>query len=64
MEKAETAQKEVQVANQLANEARKIMEGHVGELKQREENLNKELAELESNRTQLAEAVDENARSR
>lgn len=64
MEKAEMAQKEVMAANQVANEAKKIMEGNVGELKQREENLRKELAELETNRQQLAEVVDETARTR
>ena len=64
MEKAEVAQKEVQAANQVANEAKKLLEGQVGNLKSREENLTKELAELEASRQQLAEVVDESARGR
>lgn len=64
MEKAEAAQKEVQAANQVANDARKLADGQITELKQREENLKKELGELEANRLQLAEAVDEGVRSR
>ncbi|HZV33343.1 MAG TPA: C4-type zinc ribbon domain-containing protein [Verrucomicrobiae bacterium] len=64
MEKAELAQKEVQAANQVANEAKKLLDGQVADLKKREENLKKELGELEANRQQLAEAVDEGARSR
>lgn len=64
MEKAELAQKDVQAATQVANEARKVMEGQITDLKAREENLKKELAALEANRQQLAEAVDESVRSR
>jgi predicted nucleic acid-binding Zn-ribbon protein len=64
MEKAEVAQKEVQAANQSANEAKKMVEAQIGDLKKREENLTRELGELESNRQQLAEAVDESARAR
>lgn len=64
MEKAEVAQKEVQAANVSANDAKKLVEGQIGELKKRDENLKKELGELEANRQQLAEAVDETARGR
>ncbi len=64
MEKAEVAQKEVAAANQTANEARKGVDGQIANLAEREENLKKELAELESNREQLLTAVDESARSR
>lgn len=64
MEKAEGAQKEVGVANQAFQEAKKLMEGQVSDLTAREQNLKKELAELESNRQQLLSAVDESARSR
>ena len=64
MEKAEGAQKEVAVANQAAQEAKKLMDGQVADLNAREQNLKKELAELESNREQLLQAVDEVARSR
>jgi len=64
MEKAEAAQKEVVAATQGANEARKLMDGQVANLVAREENLQKELAGLEANREQLAQAVDEIGRSR
>ena len=64
MEKAEIAQKEVTVANQAANEARKGVDSQMADLAKREENLNRELAELESNREQLLAAVDESTRSR
>jgi hypothetical protein len=64
MEKAELAQKDVMAATQGANEAKKLMDGQVALLVAREENLKKELAELEANREQLAQAVDESARSR
>ena len=58
------AQKEVQAANQLANEAKKVMDSQIGDLKKREENLKKELTELEANRAQLADGVEESARVR
>jgi uncharacterized protein len=64
MEQAEVAQKEIGVATQAANEARKLVEGQITNLGQREENLKKELAELQSNREQLASVVDESTRSR
>jgi len=64
MEKAEAAQKEVTAANQSANEARKVVDGQVASLLAREQNLTKELTELESSREQIAQAVDEAARLR
>ena len=64
MEQAEAAQKEVAVATQLANEAKKHVDAQIAELNGREENLKKELGELSANREELAAAVDENARSR
>jgi uncharacterized protein len=64
MEKAEAAQKEVVTATQSANDARKLVEGQIANLGVRENNLKKELAELESNRQELLSAVDESARSR
>jgi len=64
MEKAELAQKEVVAANQVANEARKGVDAQIADLAKLEENLKKELAELESNREVLLMAVDEAARSR
>jgi predicted nucleic acid-binding Zn-ribbon protein len=64
MEKAELAQKDVQAATQASNEAKKMVDGQVAALGEREQNLNKELAELVSNREQLLLAVDDVARSR
>jgi predicted nucleic acid-binding Zn-ribbon protein len=64
MEQTEAAQKNLAKANQLLTEAKKLMDEQVAELGKREENLKKELAQLESNRQELAAAVDEAARSR
>ncbi len=64
MEKAEVAQKDVVAATQAAGEARKLVEGQIADLATREKNLKQELADLEANRSQLSEAVDETARSR
>ncbi len=64
MEKAEAAQKDVVAATQGANEAKKLADGQVANLLAREENLKKELAELEANREQISQAVDEAGRSR
>jgi predicted nucleic acid-binding Zn-ribbon protein len=64
MEKAEMAQKEVATATHAAGDARKLAEGQIAQLGQREQNLRKELGELEANRTALADAVDESARGR
>ena len=64
MEQGEAAQKEVIRATQAANEARKLSEDQIAQLGVREENLKKELAELETNRGELAAAVDSGARAR
>jgi len=64
MEEAETAQKEVLRATQASNDAKKLVDDQIGQLGAREQNLKKELAELEANREELASAVDEGARSR
>jgi predicted nucleic acid-binding Zn-ribbon protein len=64
MEQGEAAQKEVIRGTQAANEARKIADEQVAQLGVREENLKKELAELETNREELASAVDGGARGR
>ncbi|HTY87831.1 MAG TPA: C4-type zinc ribbon domain-containing protein [Candidatus Acidoferrum sp.] len=64
MEQAEAAQKE---SNRLAREAddmKKLAEGQIAQLNQREENLNRELAELQRGRAELATAVDEVVRAR
>jgi predicted nucleic acid-binding Zn-ribbon protein len=64
MEQAEATQKELLLATQALSEARKLVDGQVAQLDAREQNLNKELAELEANREQLASAVDVSARDR
>jgi len=64
MEQGETAQKNVVRATQLAAEAKKLMDDQLGQLASREENLKKELAQLTSNREEIASAVDESARAR
>jgi predicted nucleic acid-binding Zn-ribbon protein len=64
MEQAETAQKEVARATQEAAAAKKLVDEQVTQLSQREENLKKELVELQGSRAELASAVDETARSR
>jgi hypothetical protein len=64
MEQGEAAQKEVARATQEAGEAKKLMDSQVAELDQREANLKKELAELQTGRTELAAAVEETARAR
>src|SRR5437899_11714530 len=64
MEQGETGQREVARATQAANDARKLVEEQVGQLGEREENLKRELAELEANREELASAVGEEGRAR
>ena len=64
MEQAEAAQKEVARATQEAAAAKKLVDEQVAQLNQREENLKKELVELQSGRAELASAVDETARNR
>ncbi len=64
MEQAEAAQKEVVRSTQAANDARKLAEDQEARLGEREQNLRKELTELEANREALAAAVDNGARGR
>src|SRR5208282_2814712 len=59
MEQAEAAQKEVVRATLEANAAKKMVDDQITQLDQREENLKKELAELQRGRAELATAVDE-----
>src|SRR5580658_1259779 len=59
MEQAEVAQKEVARATAEAAAAKKLVDDQVGQLNQREENLKKELTELQGGRAALAGAVDE-----
>jgi len=59
MEKAEQAAKQVEAANKVLKEAQAIVDNEVNQLNGSEKNLQKELAELESNRGELAAAVGE-----
>jgi predicted nucleic acid-binding Zn-ribbon protein len=64
MEQAEAAQKEVARATVDMNEAKKLADGQIAQLDQREENLQQELAGLQSGRAEIAAAVDEAGRAR
>jgi predicted nucleic acid-binding Zn-ribbon protein len=64
MEHAEAAQKEVARTTAEAAAAKKLVDDQVTQLNQREENLKKELGELQSGRTGLANAVDDSTRNR
>jgi hypothetical protein len=64
MEQAEAAQKAVLRATQAVKDARTLVDEQVALLDGREQNLLKELAQLEANREELASAVDDSARNR
>lgn len=64
MEQAETAAKAVTAAQQVLKEAQAVVDAEVGQLDDREKNLQKELGELQANRGELAAAVDESALNR
>jgi predicted nucleic acid-binding Zn-ribbon protein len=64
MEQGEALQKEVARATQEALEAKRLVDGQVVQLDQREANLKKELAEFQQSREALAVAVEEAARAR
>jgi len=64
MEQAEAAQKEVARSTHASAEARKLMDDQLSQLGSREQNLKKELAELSTNREELAAAVDATSRGR
>jgi predicted nucleic acid-binding Zn-ribbon protein len=64
MEQAEQVQKEASRLAREADEIKKTAEGQIAQLGQREENLKKELAELQRGRAELAAAVDESVLNR
>jgi predicted nucleic acid-binding Zn-ribbon protein len=64
MERAEAVQKEVMEAQKAAAEAKKLVDGKIADLDAREKNLRAELTRLESNRSELAAAVEEEAREK
>src|SRR4029077_14288399 len=64
MEQAEQAQKEVARLTKEAVTAKKLSDEQTLQLGAREQNLKKELAELQSNREELASAVNASVRAR
>jgi predicted nucleic acid-binding Zn-ribbon protein len=64
MEQAETTQKEILTATRAESETGKLVDDQITQLTTREQNLKKELAELEANREALAAAVDDGTRAR
>lgn len=64
MEQAEAAQKEVASATQVVNELKKQVESMLSELAIREKNLESQLADLETNYTDITAAVEEGVLSR
>jgi uncharacterized protein len=64
MEQGETAAKELAKAKAAAAEAKKEIEAQIAALNEREAVIKKQLAELESNRGELASVVDESSLSR
>jgi predicted nucleic acid-binding Zn-ribbon protein len=64
MEQAEVAQKEVVRATAEAAAAKKLVDDQIGVINDREINLKKELAELQTGRAELAAVVDEPTRNR
>lgn len=64
MEQAEVVQKDVARATAEAAAAKKLVDDQIGQLNNREENLKKELAELQAGRAALAGAVDDSTRNR
>lgn len=64
MERAEQAQKDVAAWTKTFDAAKKLADDQIAQLGIREQNLQKELAELKSNREELAAAVDVGVRGR
>jgi predicted nucleic acid-binding Zn-ribbon protein len=64
MEQAEQVQKDSSRLARETDEIKKIAEGQIAQLSQREENLKKEFAELQQGRAELAAAVDKAALDR
>lgn len=64
MEQAEATQNELSSASQGGHELNREIENQVAHLAARQENLAKQLTELESNREQLAAVIEERALSR
>jgi len=64
MEQAEANQKETVKAARVESETTKLADDQIADLTTREQNLKRELAELEASREELAAAVDDSAHAR
>jgi uncharacterized protein len=64
MEQAEQAARQVEAASKALKEVQTVVNNEVRQLDESENNLQKELGELESNRSELAAGVDESALNR
>ncbi len=64
MEQADTTQKEVAQFNKVATETKRDIDSLLAGLAEREQSLNKELSELQTNRDELAGAVEDSLRHR
>src|SRR5260370_11134487 len=64
MERAEQAQKEVAAATQAAADAKRTIDSRLADLAAREKNVQQELGALETNRGELAAAVEDSTRHR
>ncbi len=64
MEQIESAQRQVSAATQATQESKRSIDSRLADMAAREQNLQKELAEVEANRNELAAGVDDGARSR
>jgi len=64
MEQGDSAQKEVVAISQATAEMKRTLDSRLADLAGREKNLQTEFKELETNRDELAGAVDESARAR
>ena len=64
MEQGDAAQREANETTRSANEIKKLADGQIAGLNQREQTLQKELTELEARRGELAETVEEGTRLR
>ena len=64
MEQGDAAQKEVAALNQSTAEMKRTLDSRLADLAAREKNLQTEFEDLESNRGELAAAVDESVRAR
>lgn len=64
MEQGDVAQRDVAAQTRAFNEAKNALESRIGDLGEREGGLKKELTELQANRGELAEAVEEDVRGK